>query len=92
MSKYYRQAPNSGKTLLYVLESTNVQDNQKKIEHQSTIRPAESEINDMTRYRPTVLTGQDVKYPRYFDFACPDCYQAIRDAVDPRFQPIYKNN
>lgn len=89
MSKYYKQAPNSGKTLLYVLESTHSNPNPVR-EHQSTIRPAESEINDMNRYRPTVLTGQDVKYPRYFDFACPNCYQAIRDEVDPRFQPIYK--
>lgn len=86
MSKYYKQAPNSGRTLLWVLESTRAD----PIEHQSTIRPAESEINDMSRYRPTVLAGQDVQYPRYFDFACPDCYQAVRDAVDPRFQPIYK--
>lgn len=86
MSKYYKQAPNSGKTLLYVLESTH----SSGIEHQSTIRPAESEINDMSRYRPTVLTGQDVKYPRYFDMACPNCYQQVRDVVDPRFHPIYK--
>ena len=90
MSKYFKPAPNNGKTLLWVLEST--QDQTSTIEHQSTIHPAESEINDMTRYRPTVLTGQNVKYPRYFDFACPTCYQSVRDAVDPRFQPIYKDN
>lgn len=90
MSKYYKQAPNSGKTLLYVLESTQ-NASPSRVEHQSTIHPAESEINDMSRYRPTVLTGQDVKYPRYFDFACPNCYQSIRDAVDPRFQPVYKS-
>jgi hypothetical protein len=88
MSKYYKQAPNNGKTLLWVLESTQL----SKTEHQSTIRPAESEINDMSRYRPTVLTGQDVKYPSYFHFACPNCYQTLRDEIDPRFQPIYKTN
>ncbi len=58
-------------------------------ENYTTQAETDSKINDMKRYKPTVLPGQNVKYPSFAAKLWPNSYIVERDKLDPRFTLNY---
>lgn len=58
-------------------------------EHYKPQEVNESKINDMDRYKPVILPGQDVRYPSFAAVVYPNSYIVERDRLDPRFVVDY---
>ena len=58
-------------------------------ENYTTQAETDSKINDMKRYKPTLLPGQSVHYPSFAAKLWPNSYIEARDRLDPRFTLNY---